>query len=83
MVALYFYLEKTNDTFLRYRMNDFFHFEMSTFLFIGSPSNLRHTLRILIGKKYHSAYKNYSAYEKYENGHLGLWYIKLTLFKRF
>ena len=24
-----------------------------------------------------------SAYEKYEFGHLGCWYIKLTLFKRF
>ena len=23
------------------------------------------------------------AYEKYEYGHLGRWYIKLTLFKRF
>ena len=23
-----------------------------------------------------------SAYEKYEYGHLGCWYIKLTLFKR-
>ena len=26
---------------------------------------------------------NSSAYEKYEYGHLGCWYIKLTLFKRF
>ena len=26
---------------------------------------------------------NSSAYEKYEYGHLGRWYIKLTLFKRF
>ena len=24
-----------------------------------------------------------SVYEKYEFGHLGCWYIKLTLFKRF
>ena len=26
---------------------------------------------------------NSSVYEKYEHGHLGRWYIKLTLFKRF
>ena len=26
---------------------------------------------------------NCSAYEKYKYGHLGCWYIKLTLFKRF
>ena len=26
---------------------------------------------------------NSSAYGKYEYGHLGRWYIKLTLFKRF
>ena len=26
---------------------------------------------------------NSSAYEKYESGHLGRWYIKLTLFKSF
>ena len=26
---------------------------------------------------------NSSAYEKYEYGHLGGWYIKLTLFNRF
>ena len=39
------------------------------------------TLRILTGKK-HSKMK-LQAYEKYEYGHLGRWYIKLTLFKRF
>ena len=26
---------------------------------------------------------NSSAYEKYEYGHLGRWYIKVTLFKKF
>ena len=26
---------------------------------------------------------NSSAYEKYEYGHLGCWYIKLNLFKKF
>ena len=38
-------------------------------------------LRILTGKK-HPKIKC-SVYEKYEYGHLGRWYIKLTLFKRF
>ena len=27
--------------------------------------------------------ENSNAYEKYEYGHLGLWYIKSTLYKRF
>ena len=38
-------------------------------------------LRILIGKS--TLKLNSSAYEKYEYGHLGRWYIKLTLIKRF
>ena len=39
-------------------------------------------LRIFTCKK-HPKIKLYSPYEKYEYGHLGRWYSKLTLFKRF
>ena len=41
----------------------------------------RNYLTILTGKKHLKLYP--SAYEKYEYGHLGRWYINLTLFKRF
>ena len=40
------------------------------------------TLRILIGKK-HPQIKLDNAYEKYEYGDLGRWYIKSTLSERF
>ena len=38
-------------------------------------------LRILTGKS--TLKLNSSVYEKYKYGHLGYWYMKLTLFKRF
>ena len=44
-------------------------------------SHLVDYLRILQGKR--TLKWKSSAYEKYEYGHLGRWYIKLTLFKRF
>ena len=42
---------------------------------------IHNSLRILTGKKHGQL--NFSAYKKYRYGHLGQWYIKSTLLKRF
>ena len=55
---------------------------LASFLIRSSFLEIWGKLRILTGKK-HLLKLNSRAYEKYEFGHLGRWYIKLTLFKRF
>ena len=61
-------------------MCSIFVLEISTHKSWFNNSDIVSGLRILTGKK-HPKVKLYSAYEKYEYGHLGHYYIKLTFLR--